>query len=191
MTQKETGWITEGYHCFSVEGPKGLKVERLAKSVGKNKSSFYHLFADLTLFESRLLDYHVQQSRIIASKEAEATTGEELIAILLDHKTDLLFNRQLRFHREEDSYHRVLTEIDAFALPALLPLWQSIIRLPQNADLAHLVLLLTLENFFLQITDSTLNTTWLRNYFHQIRSLVNSFQSLGRTSVNERVNQGG
>jgi AcrR family transcriptional regulator len=42
-------WINHGYRTFAYEGPTGLKVERLARQVGKSKSSFYHLFADLDI----------------------------------------------------------------------------------------------------------------------------------------------
>lgn len=41
-----------------------MKVERLAKAVGKNKSSFYHFFADLEVFTDFLLKYHLAQSEI-------------------------------------------------------------------------------------------------------------------------------
>jgi AcrR family transcriptional regulator len=38
-------WLEVGYTIFSNEGPKALKIEALARKVGKNKSSFYHCFA--------------------------------------------------------------------------------------------------------------------------------------------------
>ena len=43
-------WLEVGYAIFSNEGPKGLKIEVLAREVGKSKSSFYHCFADLDIF---------------------------------------------------------------------------------------------------------------------------------------------
>ncbi|MEM7514864.1 MAG: TetR/AcrR family transcriptional regulator, partial [Bacteroidota bacterium] len=51
-------WLKAGYDIFSQEGPGGLKVERLARIVGKSKSSFYHHFADLEIYTSFLLEYH-------------------------------------------------------------------------------------------------------------------------------------
>ena len=50
MKEIEKKWLEVGYRCFADRGPNGLKVERLSKKVGKNKSSFYHLFADLEVF---------------------------------------------------------------------------------------------------------------------------------------------
>ena len=49
-------WILCGYNIFSKEGPKGLKIEVIARQVSKNKSSFYHHFADLEVFTEILLN---------------------------------------------------------------------------------------------------------------------------------------
>ena len=43
-------WIKKGYEIFAISGQNGLKIEPLAKTVGKSKSSFYHHFTDLELF---------------------------------------------------------------------------------------------------------------------------------------------
>lgn len=169
-------WIEKGYKIFAYEGPIGLKIERLAKIVGKNKSSFYHLFADMEVFTSILIDYHLQQAKIVASKESACTREEELICVLTEHKLDLLFNRQLRIHRENIEFATCFTETTKILIPAILPFWKQIIGLHDHSYLAELVLQLTLENFFLQITDETLNQTWLNNYFENIRNLVWQFK---------------
>ncbi len=98
ISKTQVPWIKEGYRVFAGEGPPGLKVERLAKGVGKNKSSFYHHFADLEIFTSALLSYHLDQTKVVAGKEANCFTLEDLIDVLTEHKVDLLFNRQLRIH---------------------------------------------------------------------------------------------
>lgn len=175
MKEIEKPWIEEGYHIFALEGPSGIKVERLAKAVGKNKSSFYHLFADTEAFIEQLLAHHLSQAEIIAGKEANAGGEKELIAIILEHKIDLLFNRQLRIHRERKAFETCFTEVNQITFPALLPVWKKVIGLNENSYLAEMVLALSIENFFLQITDSSLNETWLASYFHSISGLVNQF----------------
>jgi AcrR family transcriptional regulator len=69
MTDSKEIWIKTGYEIFALSGQSGLKVEPLAKKVGKNKSSFYHYFADLDLFIDELLNFHIEQSYIISKKE--------------------------------------------------------------------------------------------------------------------------
>ena len=69
MNESKEIWIKIGYESFAQLGQNGLKIEPLAKKVGKNKSSFYHYFADLELYLDELLKHHINQSKIIAEKE--------------------------------------------------------------------------------------------------------------------------
>jgi len=172
----ELDWIIKGYTTFAHDGPGGLKVERLARSVGKNKSSFYHHFADLEVFTSQLLDYHEAQAKILAEKEAASKNEEELCDAVLEHKLDLLFNRQLRIHRDNEEFKKCFDQISAFAVPSMLPAWKKVIGLSENTYLAEMVLMLSLENFFLQITDETLTRPWLRAYFEKIRAMIAQFK---------------
>lgn len=176
MKEIEKDWINVGYQTFAYDGPNSLKIERIAKDVGKNKSSFYHLFADLELFIQSLLSYHIDQAIIIAEKETNALSEEELIDILISHKVDLLFNRQLRIHRDHPEFSKCLARINQLTIPALLPLWKKIIGLEDNSYLAEMVLSLSIENFYLQCTDLTLNENWLSTYFKDIRMMITHFK---------------
>lgn len=176
MKATQKPWIETAYIIFSQEGPNGLKVEPLAKEVGKNKSSFYHHFADMEGFTEVLLAYHLEQAHIVAEKEAECKGVEELITVLVEHKIDLLFNRQLRIHREVTAFETCFTKVNAFAIHAIIPVWSNILRLQDNSYLVELVIRLSLENFFLQITAETLNPIWLKSYFDGIQSLVIQFK---------------
>lgn len=177
MKPKLQPWIEEGYRSFAYEGPHGLKVERLAKKVSKNKSSFYHHFADLEIFTSVLLKQHLAQAEIIAEKEANCQSLEELIAVLVDHKVDILFNRQLRIHRENTEFERCFTTTNTITIPAFLGIWSQIIDLQDNSYLADLVLRFSMENFFLQITDETLEPEWLRNYFDELQKVIRGIKN--------------
>jgi hypothetical protein len=95
---------------------------------------------------------------------------------LTEHKVDLLFNRQLRIHRENIEFATCLDKTTNILIPAILPFWKQMIELQDHSYLAELVFQLTLENFFLQITDETLNKTWLSKYFDNIRNLVRHFK---------------
>ena len=178
MKEIEKPWIEIGYRFFAYEGPYGLKIERLAKEVGKNKSSFYHLFSDLEVYTERLLTFHLHQAKIIAEKESNSENEKELIDVILEHKIDLLFNRQLRIHRENKEFENCFNQINQISIPAMLPLWKKIIGLAEHNSLAQIVLTLSLENFYLQITDETLNGPWLTAYFAGIREMILHFKHL-------------
>lgn len=65
MRKIEEPWILAGHKIFAEKGPEALKVEVLAREVNKNKSSFYHHFADLQVFRTRLLEYHRKRALIL------------------------------------------------------------------------------------------------------------------------------
>ena len=173
---KKADWIAIGYQTFAFEGPTGLKVERLSRSVSKSKSSFYHHFADLEIFISKLLKYHLDKVREIANEEAKATNEIELIEIFLEYKIDFLFNRQLRIHRDNKDFKACFVKSNEISKPALLPLWKKITGLDDNHYLAKMVFMLSIENFFLQITDETLTEQWLKDFFQSVKSLVHHFR---------------
>ena len=179
MNKKESTWIKRGYQTFALEGPKGLKIERLAHQVQKNKSSFYHHYSDLEIFTEHLLAQHLNQAYIIAEKESRCSSLEELIDILVSHKYDLLFNRQLRIHRENPEFRECFEKTNEITTEAIREVWAKTLGLAEHAYLADLILKLGIENFYLQITLDTLNHGWLHNYFAEFKKLVKEFRNAG------------
>ena len=172
MKDIQKDWIETGYRTFALEGPKGLKIERISKEVGKNKSSFYHHFADLEIFTSILLSHHIEQSKIVTAKESSCTDIKDLINVLIEHKIDLLFNRQLRINRENIEFKKCFQTVNEMTISSIVPLWYKLLSIDNNLPLNELVLKLSLENFFLQITDETINKDWLHEYFKGLKNLV-------------------
>ena len=175
----KTPWLEAGYTTFALEGPQALKVERLAKTVGKNKSSFYHHFADLEVFTALLLEQHMHQVHEIARKEADSSSQSELVSVMVAHKRDLLFNRQLRIHRDHPDFEACFVKTNEITAKSIAPLWMSILGLEDNSYLAGLVLKLSFDNFFLQISDETLTEDWLNAYFGELRCMVAAFKEMG------------
>ena len=66
---------------------------------------------------------------------------------------------------------------------SIIGIWSEIIDLKNNSYLAELVFKLSLENFFLQITDETINHDWLNNYFDELRMLVRAFQKNEKSAI--------
>ena len=162
---------------FALEGFREVKIERLAKKVGVSKSSFYHYFADLETFMEHLLAHHVGQARILAEKEQQARNiSPELIDILLEHKTDLLFNRELRIYRSMPAFANVLEQSNAIVGDSFVNVWVKELNLhltpPQLASLFELAL----ENFFLQINAQNLTREWLSDYFANLKRLAGNFR---------------
>lgn len=170
-------WIEKGYELFALEGKSGMKVEPLAKLVGKSKSSFYHYFADMELFVEQLLDYHLHQSHVMAIKEQEAKNVDpELIEVLVEHKMDLLFNRQLRIHQNNPLFAATLESSNEIVGKAFVYMWASDLGLQLSAKQTEGFFILAMENFFLQINSDNLNQSWLKQYFASLKNISTYFR---------------
>ena len=154
-------WIDLGYGIFAREGYQALKIERLANKMGISKSSFYHHFADREIFIHALLERHIQQSYVLAEKERQAQgIFPDLIDALLAHKTDLLFNRQLRIHRDRPDFDRTLTKTNELVGDSFVLVWVKDLNLHLNRQQLNAIFQLALENFFLQINPQNLHRNW-------------------------------
>lgn len=170
-------WIKTGYEMFAISGHKELKVEVLAKKLGISKSSFYYHFAEMDIFIEHLFDYHLTQSKVIAQKETAAEKIDpDLIDILVEHKIDLLFNRQLRINQHMEWHKTILARANEITGKAHLKLFAKGLQLKITSKQLEGLLELALENFFLQINQDNLNHAWLRAYFDNFRTIAKNFE---------------
>lgn len=169
----QTVWLTAGYNRFAMDGPTGLKVEQLAREVGKSKSSFYHHFADLEVFMGQLLARFSAQAVDIAAQEAACPhIDPHLIRLLLAHPVDMLFCKQLRVNRHLPGFEAVIQQTDSLMGNAILGLWCRELDFPMQQDSAKQFFFHTLEHFYLQLTPATLSEAWLTQYFDDLVQLT-------------------
>jgi AcrR family transcriptional regulator len=176
MTESKDIWIKVGYDLFALNGENELKVETLAKKAGISKSSFYHHFANMDIFITQLINFHLQQLKILIDKEKKVKSiNPELINVLLEHKTDLLVNRQLRFNSQKEHYKPALRRSTELIGNGLIPVFVA--NLNQKLTEKQLTGLfdLALENFFLQLNPENLNATWLAAYFENLKRIATNF----------------
>lgn len=177
MTVSKERWIEVGYEIFAISGENSLKIELLAKKIGISKSSFYHHFAEMEIFIENLLSYHLKQSEIIAKKENNAKNiNPELINILVEHKIDLLFNRQLRFNQHNELYRNTLLKSNQIIGNEFVNIWAKDLNLKLNLRQLEGLFELALENFFLQINTENLNHQWLSTYFDYLKKIATRFE---------------
>ncbi len=177
MAKGKDIWIEKGYKVFALQGPAGVKVESLAKALDISKSSFYHHFADMEIFISHLLQYHLERCQIIAIKETNARNIDpELIDILVEFKIDLLFNRQLRFSRNNVEFGALVAKTDAMVGNAFVMLWVKELNLHFSTEKIAALFELALENFYLQINYDNLNHKWLSDYFTNLKRLAKAME---------------
>ena len=178
IKDNQLAWILTGYQLFAQAGPQGLKVEVIARKVQKSKSSFYHHFADLEVFTEFLLDYHLQQAQLLAERENQCKNIEpDLIEVLVDAKQDLLFNRQLRVHRDVEAFRRCFEQSTQYVTSAFLQVWAIELGIdPKQLQLAQSMLDMLTENFYLQITEENLTHEWLTTYFNKVKATIHNLK---------------
>jgi AcrR family transcriptional regulator len=156
----------------------GLKVESLSQLAGVSKSSFYHHFADLDIFVDKLLSYHLDRAVVIAGKERGAgSINPELIQILVDHKIDLLFSRQLRVNQQSPVFREALAKSNSIIGNDFVALWAREHQLNLSQKQLETLFQLALENFYLQINAENLNHAWLSAYFNDLKAMASSFHT--------------
>ena len=172
-------WIQAGHALFAEKGPAGLKIEILARQVGKSKSSFYHHFADIEVFTEWLLSYHMERVQRIADLERQCPrVVPDLLRLLITVEEDLLFNRQLRSHRTVTAFRKCIETTNREIAKAILPTWAGAFGLADRPEVARLMLNLVIDNFYLQLTNQTLTYEWLLNYISELRSMVRGMATM-------------
>lgn len=174
---KKRIWLQAGYEIFALKGPGGLQVEPIAKIVGKNKSSFYHYFANMEIFLDELLAHHITQVKLMCEKENKAKHfNPDIIHIFIEHKMDVLFNKQLRLHQENEAFRKVLQVSDKDLAEVYTFLLKTDFQLNLKQKEVDSFFQLALHNFFLQINADNLNFEWLASYFDEIKRLAKNFE---------------
>ena len=173
MPDGERAWVAVGYELFAKAGPSGLKVEAIARQVGKSKSSFYHRFADVECFTELLLHHHVQRAEAIARAERMCKNiVPDLVDYLMTIGQDLFFNRQLRVNRHITSFSACFEQTAKRITAGFLDLWAKEMGLDSRLLVADAVLGVALEGFYLQLTERTFTRDWLVSYFEQMRHMI-------------------
>jgi AcrR family transcriptional regulator len=170
-------WIKTGYEVFALQGLNGLQVEPIAKLVGKNKSSFYHHFSDLEIFLDELLAHHIAQVKLMCEKEKTAQSfNPDIIHIFVEHKIDILFNKQLRINHHHAAFKKVLHITDEGLAEVYTFLLKNDLKLNLKQKGIDSFFQLALNKFFLEINAHNINFQWLAAYFDEIKRLAKSFE---------------
>jgi AcrR family transcriptional regulator len=170
-------WLGAGYEAFAKEGLQGLKVEPLSRIAGISKSSFYHHFADMEVFLEELAKKHLVRVKEMHAKEMQVKKIDpDLISILVEHKFDLLFNRQLRIRIDHPFFKQIVEESDRLVGNEFIKIWANDLQLPLSHHQLEGLFSLALENFYLQMNAENLNQEWLSAYFVKLKSIAQRFQ---------------
>ncbi len=131
MTEKTTNrerWLGMGYRQFGDSGPMSLNVEKLSLLVGLNRSSFYHYFGDVSLFENQLFSLHVQRFQEIGKELEGCSSFLEMVKFILRCRAEMNFHRQLLIHEMKAKYRNCFKEAKHFTEQVAFDHWTTFAR---------------------------------------------------------------
>ncbi len=172
-TPNELPWIEAGYEVFALQGPEALKVEQLARHVGISKSSFYHHFADVPVFIERLLEHHVLRADALAAKASVcATFDPDFLHLLVEHRIDLLFQRQLRIRRDDAAFQNCFRKAHVRVVERVMPKWADTLGIPGQLSPAREMLEVVSDVFYQRLTNHNLSYTGLVSLLKEIDTFI-------------------
>ncbi len=177
----ERPWIETGYELFSKEGPGALKIDKLARKVGVSRSSFYYLFADLDVFEEKLLAYHACRAQGAAEKVKMCKAIEpDFLLLIMAEKDYVLFNRQLRVHRDNPRYKAGFESAIALVGQETMNIFTEMLELQRKPEVARSVFQMTADILFHRLTVGNFNYEWLKDFMLEIKLLVKDMNRGGQ-----------
>lgn len=130
VAEKED-WIKRGYALFAQEGEKGIVIEKIARQLKCNKSSFYWHFKTKQEFILQIVDYWMDKEtqQIIDEVENSSTISEKLekfLEVTFRHDPYLEFIFFLkRYAIKHENIQLIIDEIDQKRLNYTTSLFQS------------------------------------------------------------------
>jgi AcrR family transcriptional regulator len=172
-------WIDAGYAMFSKNGPGGMKVDLLAKAVGKSRSSFYHHFADVEIFMEEVLKQHMLRAVIVAEKTKRCKGMDpDFLLLIIEEKDYILFNRQLRMNRHVAEYKTAFESSMALVFKHSMVLWCSMMGIENNADVARNSYGITADVLFHRLTEESFNLSWLKAFMEEIKAVFKKMNTI-------------
>jgi AcrR family transcriptional regulator len=180
-TQSMQIWVHAGYEEFALYGLEGIKVERLAKKLNRNKSGYYHYFVEHRFFLEALMDHHMAMAKKIQSKMKEIKNFEnDFIQILLEFRINILAHSQLVANRNDDFFVEYYNRINEIVELEVIPKWSVYLGLGHNKKLASQLFEIFREMFYAQITPEHMNWKFLSEFIFHAKQIVEDISHLSK-----------
>lgn len=130
-------WAEAGYNIFAEEGIEGIQVERLARILQLNKSSFYHYFGDLDGFYEELIKLHQTKADLFLAHVATVKSIDpDYLMLLVQHRVPCLFHLQLIRSKDNPLFYNTAIEIDRQEDLLIGELWGDYLGIHNHPTLA-------------------------------------------------------
>lgn len=164
-------WVNLGYQLFSEEGHEGFQVDRLARILGRNKSSFYHYFPEKELYIKSLIDLHWKNAIELRQKYTEVEEFDPgFIRLLIENKQLILFHMNLIRNKDVKIFKEVFQKINDFIDPAIIPIWAKEFSISES--LARQLFPTARDVFYCRLTKDNFTEDFVRDFVREIKEFI-------------------
>jgi len=170
-------WIEKGYEHFALYGPKNLSVNKLSKTTGSSRGSFYHHFGDIDVFVEELFGKHCHIVVIFKSlgREKCKRLFPDLYIFLEQNPLTLQFSLQLFHNRSNPEFNFVfIKSYEEIAKSFALELFKKHFGLLQSEREVYLLWLTLGEAWYSRLDPNDLTSETLQKHAEEI--LQNLFE---------------
>jgi len=171
-------WIEKGYEHFALYGPKNLSINKLSKTTGSSRASFYHHFGDIDVFVDELLAKHWHFVEILKSSGREKCKRlfPDLYNLLAHNPLPLQFSLQLFHNRSNPEFNFVfIKSFEEFAKSFALELFKKHFGLLQSEREVYLLWLTLSEAWYSRLDTNDLTSETLQKHAEEILQNLSEF----------------
>lgn len=173
----QQAWVETGYSLFAKYGLDGIQVEPLARSLGMNKSGFYHYFGDRDAFLVAIMQHHIAQCELMAAEYKKMRDFEkDFVNIQMRFPTPIIVHMQLVRHKHVKVFTDYFNRINEFIDRSILPHWAEYVGLPHNLPLSLQYFEMIRDTFYSRVTIETLHPEFILAVIREARQLVLELQ---------------
>lgn len=165
-------WIEQGYALFAEEGLEGIQVERLSRILQRNKSGFYHYFADMEGYCAELVHLHENRITLFVTEiQFLKKIDPDYLLHMVRHATTVMFQVQLTRNKTDYSFYNASMEMDRKINLALRALWVDFTNIG-NTDLAMRYYDTVRDMFYNKSGSKNFNYRFLHGLFKEAKELI-------------------
>ena len=173
-----TKWLETGYTVFAHEGPDGLQIEKIARLLALNKSSFYHYFGTLEIFYELLVQHHYNKIDAAVRDAREAKNLDpDYLDTIVKHKVTFMVQMQLTRHTSNPLFSKACLKVHQKIDQSIIFLWNKHLGLTNNDEVSLLYLGFVRDTFYARISFENFNYPFLHELASGAKRIVQEIQA--------------
>ncbi len=173
--------IEIGYHIFAMNGPEHVE-DRVAQEVNLKRNEFHDQFGSEETFIEQLLSHHIALvDEFLEDTEHCKSWDPDLINLIVEYKTTILFNRQLKLHSNDPIFSLTFNRVSYLVRAQAFDLWRKYTDLWQHHELSLELFEVLRDVFHSRISSEKMNYEYLKSLTNEFKGLIEKLIKLEQT----------